>query len=54
VQLYCGGPIDRSLTGVTAIDSLEQAIVASARAMGDPHVAVIPEGPYVVPYFRAA
>jgi lactate racemase len=52
VQLYCGGPVDRALTGVTAIDSLERAIVESAQKLGDPHVAVIPEGPYVVPYFR--
>ncbi|MFL5372036.1 MAG: hypothetical protein ACJ78Z_17705, partial [Myxococcales bacterium] len=52
VQLYCGGPVDRALTGVTAIDSLERAIVASAQRFADPHVAVIPEGPYVVPYFQ--
>src|SRR3954468_6951446 len=52
VQLYCGGPVDRALTGVTAIDSLERAIVASAQKLADPHVAVIPEGPYVVPYFQ--
>ncbi|MFL5394087.1 MAG: nickel-dependent lactate racemase [Myxococcales bacterium] len=52
VQLYCGGTVDRALTGVTAIDSLERAIVASAQKFADPHVAVIPEGPYVVPYFQ--
>jgi nickel-dependent lactate racemase len=53
VQLYCGGPVDRALTGVTAIDSLERAIAGSVRQTGDRHVAVIPEGPYVVPYFQA-
>jgi len=54
VRLYCGGPVDPALTGVTAIDSVERAVVESAREMRDPHVAVIPEGPYVVPYFVPA
>jgi nickel-dependent lactate racemase len=52
IQLYCTGPVDRALTGVSAIDSVERAVEQSAREMRDPHVAVIPEGPYVVPFHR--
>jgi hypothetical protein len=52
IQLYCGGPVDRVLTGVSAIDSVERAVLDSARAMRDAHVAVIPEGPYVVPFYQ--
>ncbi len=40
---------DRARTGVEAIDSIEEAVAASVRASGDAAVAVIPEGPYVVP-----
>ncbi len=55
VHLYSGGlpPAERSLTGVNVIDSVEEAVRASVAASGDPAVAVIPEGPYVVPQFRA-
>jgi lactate racemase len=51
VQLYSGGlsQSDGALTGVTRIDSLEDAIAASIFRHKDPHVAVVPEGPYVVP-----
>jgi hypothetical protein len=52
IQLYSNGPVDRDLTGVLAADSIEQAVQQSAAEMGDPHVAVIPEGPYVVPFFQ--
>jgi lactate racemase len=44
---------ERSLTGVRLIDSVEQAIRESLARHGDPALAVIPEGPYVVPYVRA-
>jgi hypothetical protein len=37
------------LTGVTRMDSVPDAIRASVRRSGDKRVAVIPEGPYVVP-----
>lgn len=40
---------DRALTGVDVVDSVEAAVAASVRASGDRRVAVIPEGPYVVP-----
>ncbi len=51
VQLYTTGLNDeeRRLTGVQTIDSVEAALVAAIADSGDPAVAVIPEGPYVVP-----
>jgi lactate racemase len=52
IRLYCTGPVDRALTGVDSIDSVERAVQESAREMRDPHVAVVPEGPYVVPFFQ--
>jgi lactate racemase len=56
VQLYAGQlpPGDRSLTGVDMVDSVEEAVAASMKASGDDQVAVIPEGPYVVPVCREA
>jgi nickel-dependent lactate racemase len=54
VHLYAPNlsPADRELTGVHLIDSVEQAVLASVRVSGDRHVAVIPEGPYLVPVHR--
>jgi lactate racemase len=51
VQLYTTGldPEERSLTGVETIDSVEGALSAALARAGDPAVAVVPEGPYVVP-----
>ena len=51
VSLFTGGlaTTDRALTGVTHIPSLEDAIAESIERHRDPRVAVIPEGPYVVP-----
>jgi nickel-dependent lactate racemase len=40
------------LTGVHKMTSVPEAIRASVRRSGDAHVAVIPEGPYVVPEYR--
>lgn len=40
---------ERRLTGVELIDSVDAAIAASIARTGDPHVAIVPEGPYVVP-----
>jgi nickel-dependent lactate racemase len=45
---------DRLLTGVRMIDSVELAVLESVRESGDRCVAVIPEGPYVVPVHRPA
>ena len=54
VRLYSGSLTerDRSLTGVGLIESIEAAVEESVRQSGDPAVAVIPEGPYVVPVHR--
>ena len=51
VQLYTTGLDDaaRAITGVEMIGSVEDAITASMARHGDPSIAVIPEGPYVVP-----
>ncbi len=43
----------RGLTGVGMIDDVDAAIRASVQRSGDRRVAVIPEGPYVVPQYRA-
>ncbi len=54
VQLYAPALSrdDLALTGVEAIGSVEEAVKDSVRASGDRAVAVVPEGPYVVPVFR--
>ena len=44
---------DRDLTGVTMIDDVAAAIAGSIRRSGDPRVAIIPEGPYVIPQTAA-
>jgi hypothetical protein len=56
IQLYSDGLAepDRALTGVEMIPSVEAAVEASVARAGDPRVAVIPEGPYVVPVYRPA
>jgi hypothetical protein len=54
IQLYAPNmpDEDRRITGVEMVDSLEGAIAAAVASSGDPDVAVIPEGPYVVPFAR--
>jgi nickel-dependent lactate racemase len=54
LQLYSTGlsPAQHALTGVAPIDSVRSAVLESVAASGDPAVAVIPEGPYVVPFWR--
>jgi lactate racemase len=42
----------RALTGVHVVESVEAAVRESVQATGDPHVAIIPEGPYVVPVYQ--
>jgi nickel-dependent lactate racemase len=56
VHLYTRGlsESDRALTGVRPVASPEGAVLESVRETGDRRVAVVPEGPYVVPVFRAA
>ncbi len=45
---------DQALTGVNLTHSVEHAIAQSVARTGDHAVAVIPEGPYVVPVYRPA
>jgi len=54
VELYTGGLTaeERADTGVHLIDSVEAAIAASVARSGDTHVAIVPEGPYVVPVYE--
>jgi nickel-dependent lactate racemase len=54
IQLYAPNMPDgdRRITGVEMVDSLEDAITGAVARAGDPDVAVIPEGPYVVPFAR--
>ena len=56
VHLYSTGlgAADHALTGVASIASLTQTIQNCVDAGGDNHVAIIPEGPYVVPVYQAA
>lgn len=53
VQLFSEGLelADRELTGVEMVDSLETAIKESVARSKTKRVAVIPEGPYVVPQY---
>ena len=55
VELYTTGLAgdDRTLTGVHMIDDIGKAIERSIAQSGDGAVAIIPEGPYVVPRFAA-
>ncbi len=55
IQLYTTG-LDagmRAITGVELVDSVDAAVQASIDRLGNPSVAVIPEGPYVVPVIAA-
>lgn len=54
IQLYSTGLGDElhALTGVERIRSVQDAVLASVAASGDRAVAVIPEGPYIVPFHR--
>lgn len=54
VSLYSEGirGEDRGLTCVEMIESVEEAIANSVAQSGDRSVAIIPEGPYVIPIYR--
>jgi nickel-dependent lactate racemase len=56
IQLYTTGLNDEeaAITAVEMIGSLDAAIAASMARHGDNAVAIIPEGPYVVPKYCAA
>ena len=56
VHLFTGGlnAEQRSLTGVNLVESVEQAVRRCVEDSADDAIAVIPEGPYVVPLYRPA
>ena len=56
VHLYSTGlpPEARALTGVNVVDDVQATIERCVKASGDSALAVIPEGPYVVPVYRPA
>jgi len=53
VQLYSTGlsESERKQVFVEMIPSVEEAVAASIRAHGDAEIAVVPEGPYVIPLY---
>jgi hypothetical protein len=54
VWLYTQGlsENERALTGVRIITSLPEAIDESIKRHGDRRLAIIPEGPYVIPVYK--
>ena len=54
IELYTTGlsAEDRAVTGVNQVSDLDAAIAAAITRAGDPAVAVIPEGPYVIPVYQ--
>ena len=54
VHLYAPGLSheERKLTGVHMIESVNQAVRESVHKNNDTRVAIIPEGPYVVPFVK--
>jgi nickel-dependent lactate racemase len=56
VHLYSTGlpPAARALTGVNVVDDVQTTIERCVKESGDSALAVIPEGPYVVPVYHPA
>ncbi len=54
VKLFTTGLSKEDLQDVVVdpVSSLEEAVIASVKAHRDPDVAVVPEGPYVIPTFQ--
>ena len=54
VHLYTTGlnEDEKSITGVDSIASISQAVSTSIAEQDSPDIAVIPEGPYLVPFVR--
>jgi nickel-dependent lactate racemase len=54
IQLFSTGldETEQALTGVGRIESVTAAVLDSVAASGDSALAVIPEGPYLVPFYR--
>lgn len=55
VQLYSTGlsESERDLVFVEMVPSVQEAVAVSVRAHGDAEIAVVPEGPYVIPLYGA-
>ncbi len=55
VSVYCDlrSQEDRALTAVDLADSLEKSVTEWVDEIGDRRVAVIPEGPYIIPFCRS-
>jgi nickel-dependent lactate racemase len=53
VELYTTGldPAERQATAVVITANITDAIARSIERSGDPEIAIVPEGPYVVPVF---
>jgi hypothetical protein len=56
VRVYTDGldELDAGLTGVEWVADLTAAVAESMARHRDPHVAFVPEGPYVVPVHEEA
>jgi nickel-dependent lactate racemase len=54
IKLFTTGlkPSDLANIFVEPVASIEKAVAESVRMSGDHHVAVVPEGPYVIPVYR--
>jgi len=54
IKLFTTGlkPSDLADIFVEPVASIEKAVAESVRMSGDHHVAVVPEGPYVIPVYR--
>lgn len=54
VILYTEGLSEEEqfLTGVNCVGNLQDAVNASIAGSSTPSIAVIPEGPYVIPFYR--
>ena len=53
IQLYSTGlsKPERDLVFVDMVPSVPEAVAASVRTHGDAQIAVVPEGPYVIPLY---
>ena len=51
IKLHITGLAEKDLKDVfvDSVSSIEEAVMGSVKAHGDPDVAVVPEGPYVIP-----
>ena len=56
VQLYTTSldPDERRHTAVDVVASLDEAVASAIADSGDDAVAIIPEGPYVIPVYEPA